>query len=375
MEWRGSFRPSSFSEQRSFSSAAGGKAQAQFGYGAYPGYYGGYGWGGWGAGATAEGSIAQGLGALAVGEGQYNVDTAVANQINSQTIGAYNEFMFLSQQEANERERLRMNARMKRDAHASDAAYQRIRTAPTPDDIANGSALNAVLDQVNDPRIHSSALRLADAPIAGKVVRSIPFAHASDAVTISLNQLTAKDGWPIALRGDTFANERAAYQNAVARALKEDEEGDLTPANIQAVQNAALALRVKLAKNPPADPKERVEAQTYIRALVGMSHMLDKPRVDKILAELDMVKKTTLGSLLGFMYTFNLRFAPATTPDQRAVYEQLYPLMAAQRDRLVKESGIGDDAAPPARKERPVNFFQGLHLESKKSSDDANSNQ
>src|SRR3954464_4102553 len=48
------------------------RAQAQFGYGYYPGGYAGYGWGGWGGANTVQGSMARGLGYFYNGEGIYN---------------------------------------------------------------------------------------------------------------------------------------------------------------------------------------------------------------------------------------------------------------------------------------------------------------
>jgi hypothetical protein len=350
---------------------AGGDARAQFfGYGYYPYGYGGYGWGGWG-GTTVQGDIARGLGYFAVGAGEYNRETAIANAINADTLYRWNQYMYLSQLEADRRERLRLLRRQQRDSGAGDLIYQRLRDNPTAGDIANGDALNVMLDQVTDPRIHSSALRMASAPISADVVNNIPFVHASDAVTISLNQLTAKEGWPEALRGENFAPEREAYQQAVAKALEEDKEGAISPQTAQAVRDAASRLAAKLAASPPADPEDRVEAENYVKTLLGMSRMLERPNVDRVIAELEKVKKTSLGSLIGFMHTFNLRFGPATTPRQREVYTELYPLLAAYRDRVFKDSGIADKTPPKPAPERPTDFFKGMHLdhlEGKKSS-------
>lgn len=340
------------------------EAHAQFGYGYYPAGYGAWGWGGWGGGVgTVQGDIAQGLGYYAAGAGQYNLDTAVANAIDADTVGRWNEFMFLSQMEANRRERERMDRRMRRDAQASDLIAKRVREEPTPDDISSGAALNAILDQVNDPRIHSSALRTAKGPISGKAIRAIPFTSASEAVTISLDQLTAKEGWPIGLRAENFAPERGAYEAAVDKALKEDAEGDLTPETVAEVRTAAGRLRAKLEKFPPADRDQQREAQNYVKTLVGLSRMLERPSVERILAELEKIDNTTLGSLLGFMHTFNLRFGPATTDRQRAVYEELYPLLVAARGKLLKDAELAEKAGPNAKREQPTDFFRGMHLD------------
>jgi hypothetical protein len=344
-------------------SAVGSEARAQFGYGYYPGGYGGWGWGGWGVG-TVQGDIAAGLGYYAAGVGQYNLETAEAAAINSDTVGRWNEFMFLSQMEANRRERARMNRRMRRDASAGDAAAKRLRESPGADDIANGDALNAALDQLADPKVHTSAVRLAKTPIRGELVRAIPFAHASDAVTISLDRLTGKDGWPPALRDDAFAPERAAYDAAVDKALKEDEEGQVSAATVAEVRAAASRLRNKLEKFPPADRARRVEAENYVKTLLGLSRMLARPEIDRVVGELEKIDNTTVGSLLGFMRTFNLRFGRATSPRERAAYEQLYPLLDAERDKLVKDEEAADAAAArAAAKAPPTEFFQGLNLD------------
>jgi hypothetical protein len=277
----------------------------------------------------------------------------------------WNEYMFLAQQEANRREYLRRARLMRRDAAAGEAIYKRIRDNPDDHDITNGDALNAILDQLNNPKISSSALRLIKTPISGKAIREIPFENASEAVTLCLDQLTGEEGWPPALQGETFAPERQAYREAIARAVKEDEGGNLSPQTLEEVNRALSRLRAKLEANRPPDPGQYAEAANFLKALTAMTRMLQRPEVGKILAELGSVEETTLGSLLSFMHAYNLRFGPATTPAQRTVYRNLYPIMAEARDRILKEAGIGvEGAGPVARNDRDaVDFFQGLHLE------------
>src|SRR5215467_12450720 len=98
-------------------------ARAQF-YGGFGGYGG---WGGWGGGSTVQGDFARGAGYYAMGAGMYNLSTAQAASINADTIMRWNEYMFLSQQEANKREYLRRARIMKRDAKSGDDIYTRIR--------------------------------------------------------------------------------------------------------------------------------------------------------------------------------------------------------------------------------------------------------
>ena len=134
--------------------ALSGQARAQWGYGYYPYGYGGYGWGG---GRYGPGRHARGLAYFNMGAGIYNVDTAIARSINLDTVIRWNQYVYLSQQEATREYFARRNAAIAKDRNAYDALLKRIQENPTAHDIENGDALNAVLDQLSDPRIHSSA--------------------------------------------------------------------------------------------------------------------------------------------------------------------------------------------------------------------------
>ncbi len=61
--------------------------------------------------------------------------------------------------------------------------------------------------------------------------------------------------------------------------------------------------------------------------------MLETPSVDQYLTELKKGETTTLGHLIAFMHTFNLRFGAAKTPVQEQTYDLLYPLLVAVRDQ------------------------------------------
>ncbi len=338
------------------------RSQAQFGNGYYPGGYGNYGWGGWNGAPTTEGSIARGLGYYNMGAGVYNEDTAIANAVNANAVLRWNQYLYQSQLESNRREQMRLARRKDRVAESVEAIAKRLREDPSAEDIADGGALNVVLDELTDPRIHGSALRTATTPIKGSTIRSIPFNAASEAVTISLNQLVAKDEtWPPALRDDAFRAEREAYRRAVAAAMKEDEEGEISPKTLRDVRDAVAAIRVRANKSIRKPSPAYIQAQQYVQALAGMTRMLENPKIEPILNELEKVENTNVGNLLGFMHTFNLRFGNATTPAQRAIYADLYPILVSHRDRVAKEAGI-----PPKETQKdeagssPTDFFQGL---------------
>jgi hypothetical protein len=174
--------------------------------------------------------------------------------------------------------------------------------------------------------------------------------------------LTSKQDWPPALQGDQFAPDRKEYQDAVDQALKEDTAGEISAPTIQRVQAAAQRLRNKFEVKPPADRELRIPAENYLKALLGMSRMLEKPEVDKVLAELKKVKTTSLGNLISFMHIFNLRFGVADTPEAQQVYTELYPIMASYRDRILKDVEPDTATAARASKKQPTDFFQDMSL-------------
>lgn len=344
--------------------SAGSEARAQFGYGSYPGGYGGYGqygWGGWGGGSTVQGSIARGLGYYAMGAGAYNEQTAAARSINTDTAMRWNNYWFQSQMEANRRERTLMDQRERRDSQTSAAIMARITNTPLPEDIATGDALNAALDQITNPAIHSSALRQATAKIPGKFIRDIPFFVATSAVTINLAQLTAETGWPFALRDAKFDAERKAFSAAVKQALAKNDKGEITPDGVKQLRQALERLRTRFESARPTDVDQLNAAEDYLKTLYGMTRMLERPDMEKVIAELDTIKETTLGSLLSFMHTFNLRFGRSRTPAQLAAYNLLYPQLDALRDRMLANAdGAGGRAGSAVL---PTEFLSAMSFE------------
>jgi hypothetical protein len=348
--------------------ALSGHVNAQWGFGFYPYGYGGYGWGGWGG--TAQGDLARGLGYFNMGAGIYNYETAVARSINLDTVMRWNQYVYLSQQEATREYFSRRNASLAKDKAAYDALIKGMQESPTAHDIENGDALNAALDQLSDPRIHSSALRTADTPIAGRLIRDIPFRHASEAVTFSLEQLKAAAQWPAVLLEPRFASERADFETTVDEIRKENtERGQISPAMISKLRGIVARLKEKLAAKPLEDTAENQEALKFVKTITALARLLEKPEIDEVLNELSKIEKTSIGNLLAFMHTFNLRFAPATTPRQKQVYNELYPILDQTRDRIISEAKLDNDVTDRSGKGKLHDFFSAMdmdHIEGKK---------
>ena len=97
-------------------------------------------WLGW-LGGTAQGDIARGLGYFSMGAGIYNVDTAIARSINVDTMIRWNQYVYLSQQEATRQYFARRNAALAKDKNAYETLMRRIQESPTAYEVENGDAL------------------------------------------------------------------------------------------------------------------------------------------------------------------------------------------------------------------------------------------
>lgn len=320
--------------------ATAGQAQAQYGYG-------GYGWGGWGGGggSTVQGDYARGLGSMAFGEGLFNLNTAQANSINSDTAMRWNQANWATQHAINISYYYRRQRRRERIDNYAASTYDRLRNTPNEYDIENGDALNVALDELLNPKIYGSTIRTIRTPLSHQVIRSIPFQHASEAITVCLDSLSAKEGWPPALRTEEFKPYRDDLEKNIDNALAEDEKGDLMPETIQKVTDSVIRLNEKFEATVPPASKDYLPGKNHIKALMANAEMLHSPDVEQILAGIEKYPGTTVGDLLGFMHAFNLRFAPAKTPRQREIYQQLYPTLDGLRDKATETAAGGVEAA------------------------------
>ena len=287
----------------------------------------GYGWGGWG-GSTVQGDIGRGLGAFSAGVGQGNLENAQAASINTDSVMRWNQAVWESQHALNVSNYLMRQQRQATNDKAQAEIYDRLRNHPETRDIQDGDSLNVLLDILQHPEVFRTAYKQTRTPLPREVIQDIPFEFASEGMTICLDRITTKEGWPLALNTDDFAKDRDAVKKAINAALEEDKQGDLHPRSIQAIADAVKMLRVHFEKAVPTNSDDYIPARDYIKSLAGLTKMLHSTNVDQILAELEKYQGSTVGDLLAFMQAFNLRFAPAKSFRQRQIYMQLYPTLA-----------------------------------------------
>ena len=334
-------------------------AQAQYG--------GGYGFGGWGNGGahTAEGDILRGMGVLAAGEGQYNINTAQARAINANTALNWNQYMYEAQQNTNHKYYAKMAARKAQDNKSAEALYLRLRDNPNKYDIYRGDALNVIFDDLCSPKIYVGGLKSASIKFPGELVRDLPFQYASSAITSTVHQVMTKGSAPAALKQDVFKPEFTQLQ-AVGQKIHEEDEADgkIDPETLDEAETLIKALMTKVAANLKAGTKDRNDADRWLKSALGLSRMLRTPAINVLLSDAAKHPEATVGDLLAFMKAYNLRFGVADSPRERLVYDQLYPIMYKMRDEAYPKGRPGLVPATDANHEHPAEFFSNLEEKS-----------
>ena len=333
---------------------AGSTAQAQ------PFYGGGY-WGYGGGGSTVQGDEARGAGVYAMGMGRYNVQTAQARSINANTAIRWNQYVYQSKVEA-QRIWAEKEAREQKKSKGDYLAIQsRLRDAPESLDVEKGDALNVALTELSNPNVFQKAVYYGlKMKVGGEDIRDIPFEYAAEAISVSVHQLTQGPP-PACLTKDTFGPDREKIKVIAAELRQEGQElGTHKPETIRKAKDQIAATRAKVEATFPKDSPELREAEKYLRAINGLASMLETPAVKVLLAGVENRPEATLGDLMDFMATYNLRFGPAKTPQQRAIYMRLYPMLAKLRDEVSTGPAANPPAGPMAGNNIPGDLFDGI---------------
>ncbi len=326
------------------------------------------GWGGWGGGVgTAQGSMMRGAGVAAAGAGAYNQQTAVARSINANTAMQVNQYMY-EVNKNNAKIFYETSAKKQKEASSTGVEiYKRLHDNPSGRDIHTGDALNVVLDELTNPAVYTQVITGATRPIDSELVKNIVFQYAANMIAISLADLSARGVPDYLLTTESFAPDRAAIKEQATRARAEIEsQGQPSAETLANARVAINALKAKVdSMLSQGDPK-RLEADNYLKALYGLSKMLATPSVDQYLSELKKGETTTLGHLIAFMHTFNLRFGAAKTPVQEQTYDQLYPLLVATRDQgKVPSANPFTTSSSPQDPRSLSAYFSGMQYDSK----------
>jgi hypothetical protein len=301
-----------------------------------------------GPGSTAQGDYLRGVGVASFGMGIYNHQTAIAESINADTAMRVNEYIYASLMNENRMNAEHRAAQFQRAKDLYTKVQDRIMKSPEARDVDTGAALNAILKQINDPRISDSFSRAAAVPISVDEVRRIPFKLGEKGVkSFSMQRLTAKgrSRWPVAFQDPKFDHARQRFERALDNALEQQIEGKMQLSAIEAVDQAVEILYEEL-KKVVGESSDRLylEGKNHLDELKSVVTMLKTHQIELALADLDHYAGTTVSDLKVFMRTHNLQFAAARNQEERALYPELYTKLAVHRDKVTQGLAIpGDD--------------------------------
>ena len=259
--------------------------------------------------ATPASAELEGAGHYAMGAGMYNLNTAQARSINAQTAMQWNDYVAQVTHESARIHAVRVNSEFRRNQRLYDAYQQRLRDNPGKVEIEDGSALNVALDDLSNPKLGSSALRAAKAPVSASLIAEVPFMNNAERVTLMLDNLRGAVKWPDVFEGERFAKDKETFDELVAQIRKEAQEADeISPKTLRDANVFVNNLRAKVTAQPLADPLDQQEADKFLTTCSNLLGLLAKPDIQPAILELKKVQDTTIGNLLGFMHAFNLRF-------------------------------------------------------------------
>jgi hypothetical protein len=256
----------------------------------------------------------------------------------------------------------RLNRRQQSTIETLDATYQRLHDNPDPRDIHTGDALNVVLTELANPKVYTQVVQKSTQPIDSGLVKNINFQFAANMILISLEDVSAR-GVPDALATNPdFEVDRQAIRALVAKGKKEAESSNqVSLETLRRFREAVTALKDKADAAYPQGTRQRDESDNFLKALYGLSKMLERPQVEDFLKGLNRYPTTTMGHLITFMNSFNLRFGAAKTPEQEAAYDQIYPMLVQLRDQ---SQGQGPNPmtaqAPLPDPRQATSFFSGM---------------
>src|SRR5208283_3834581 len=170
----------------------------------------------------------------------------------------------------------------------------------------------------------------------------------------------ARGTLPAALRTPEFEADRDALKALDQQITEQIADGrDPDPATVERLLAVIYAAEEKSAKIFPRNSRARNEAHRYLKGLHGLVGMLKTPAIDVILSGVENRPDATLGELLNFMTAFNLRFGVASTPQQRQIYNTLYPKLVQLRNEIAP--ALATSAAPKTNGHEPEDFFSGMN--------------
>jgi hypothetical protein len=282
--------------------------------------------------------------------------------INAQTAMQWNDYVAQVTHESARIHAMRVHNEFQKNQKLYDDWKDRLRNSPGKVEIEDGSALNVALDDLTNPRLGSSALRAAKAPVPASLIAEVPFVNNAERVTLMLDQMREAVKWPQALEGERFANAKKLFDEHRAQIRKEAaDNGEVSPKTLRSAEEHVNALLAKVTAQPLSDPLDQQEVMKFLTTCQNLLNLMKKPDIQPAMIALKQVQDTTIGNLLGFMHSFNLRFGRATTLKEKQAYSKLFEVLDQTRDQILAEAKLDSTATAQANPKPAVDYFQNLN--------------
>jgi hypothetical protein len=252
-----------------------------------------------------------------------------------------------------------------------------LRVDPTPSDVQNGQALNALLYDLTDPDISSDMWSAHVVPLPKEmsvkdlIFRFTPVSDSSKASkalsrgVIALSLLdTTGEKWPTVMKQQALRNERAAYENAYAALRAQLLNDQLKLEALTDLDRSLNSLQARAQSELPKDRGFRDEATKFVTDLRNATRFLDAETVDyarEILIDTQEHDATSVAELVGFMLKYRLQFASAErSPAGRVLYGEIYGRLKKQTEAFgIKPKEI----VPEVKTTPPIDavVFKGKH--------------
>jgi hypothetical protein len=149
--------------------------------------------------------------------------------------------------------------------------------------------------------------------------------------------MTGKGSLPAPLMAPAYDQGREALREAVHAGLEEDAKGTVSMGTIKRINEAVSKLRSSFINNTSRFDRGYADALNYLTTMATLSRLLNDPSMRRFLEELKSDEERTVGELIAFMDSYNLRFGRATTNRQLEIYGRLVPILTEIRDSVRAE--------------------------------------
>ncbi len=214
---------------------------------------------------------------------------------------------------------------------------------------------------------------MATAKIGSALVREIPFRDETDAITLSLDEMTDPKSWPPAAAVGYFSKPSVRLTRRRSTMLWPRTRMGVPSSPRRSPGSALRRERVAFQQSRGHHPGQTQQPdhlqaiELFEGGLAGLSRMLERLNVESVLSELEKIENTTVGNLVAFMHAYNLRFTRRGHDAQAdsAAYRELYPILAGEPHQDFGQAGARTrqrllSQAQPQPIDNPTAIFYGL---------------